>query len=82
MENSTPAPTFKMGDLVKRKTGSWHGVIVGEYSTDRTLEGYNVMSMLEKGAVHVEPVGMLVPWDGTLPDHILALVAASPYLRR
>ena len=66
--------TFKYGDKVKRKKGSWHGIIVGWYSTEHTPEGYNVMSVLEKSAVHVEPVTTLELWDGTLPDHIKELI--------
>ena len=58
-------PTYKRGDYVKRRKGNWHGVIVGEYSTPLTPEGYCVMSLREYGAVHVEPVGMLEPWEDT-----------------
>ena len=56
--------TFKGGDFVKRKKGSWHGVIVGWYSTPLTPEGYCVMSLVEFGCVHVEPVTTLESWDG------------------
>lgn len=66
--------TFKYGDKVRRRKGSWHGIVVGWYSTDHTLEGYNVMSVLEKSAVHVEPVTTLDHWDGTLSDHIKDLI--------
>lgn len=32
---------FKLGDLVKKVSGSqWHGTVVGTYSTELTPEGY------------------------------------------
>ena len=52
------------GRLLMRRTGSWHGIGVGEYRTPFTPEGVDVMSLVEFGAVHVEPLGNLVPWDG------------------
>lgn len=55
---------FRIGDKVKRKKGNWRGVIVGYYSTGFTPEGYCVMSVLESGAVHVEPINTLEEWDG------------------
>jgi hypothetical protein len=63
-QNTDLSRSFKKGDLVKRKTGSWHGVVVGTYDTSLTPEGYNVMSLLEFGAVHVEPARTLESWDG------------------
>lgn len=50
--------------LVKRKTGSWYGVVCGSYTTPLTPRGLNVMSLMEYGAVHVEPAHNLKPWDG------------------
>ncbi|WP_448427242.1 hypothetical protein [Martelella sp. FOR1707] len=49
-------PKFERGDRVRKRHGSsWHGRIVGEYSTDLTPQGYCVESLLEKGSVQIYP---------------------------
>lgn len=61
--------TFQRGDRVRKRTASadiaraarWRGVVVGEYSTPVTSEGYAVMST-DPGSlysVQVYPVGAL-----------------------
>ena len=58
-------PTFKLGDLVRKTKGSsWHGRVVGTYSTDLTPEGYCVESATERGSVQIYPVAALEKWDG------------------
>jgi dihydrofolate reductase (trimethoprim resistance protein) len=53
-------PTFKTGDLVRKKSGSeWEGRVVGWYSTDLTPEGYAVESMIHKGSVQIYPAKAL-----------------------
>ena len=48
--------TFKIGDSVKKKSGSsWEGRIVGTYSTELTPEGYAVESFAHKGSVQIYP---------------------------
>ena len=76
LEHLKSKPRFKKNDLVKRKRGSWHGIIVGDYNTELTPEGYNVMSLVEYGAVHVEPEHTLEPWDGVyeMDPRALALI--------
>ena len=52
--------TFKMGDFVRKKSGSrWQGRIVGTYSTTLTPEGYAVESETEIGSVQIYPVKTL-----------------------
>lgn len=52
--------TFKLGDQVKKKTGSWwRGTVVGFYSTEYTPEGYAVESNSEKGSVQIYSVNAL-----------------------
>lgn len=52
--------TFAMGDLVfKRGGSSWHGRIVGWYSTNLTPEGYAVESDHEPGSVQIYPAAAL-----------------------
>jgi len=59
------APRYKLGDCVQKKRGSsWRGVVVGDYSTDQTLEGYSVVSLHEPGSVQVWPLAALEDWDG------------------
>jgi len=55
---------FKLGDLVKKVSGSqWHGVVVvGTYSTELTPEGYAVESDTEKGSVQIYPAKALELW--------------------
>ncbi|MAU19188.1 MAG: hypothetical protein CMH13_01485 [Martelella sp.] len=53
-------PKFLRGDPVRKRAGSsWHGIIVGEYSTDLTSEGYCVESLFEKGSVQIYPAAAL-----------------------
>jgi dihydrofolate reductase (trimethoprim resistance protein) len=50
-----------MGDLVsKRRGSSWHGRIVGWYSTQLTPEGYCVESDREPGSVQIYPAAALM----------------------
>lgn len=52
--------TFKIGDRVRKKSGSeWQGIIVGEYSTKLTPEGYAVESEYHAGSVQIYPVSAL-----------------------
>lgn len=53
--------TFKLGDLVTKKSGSrWTGKVVGFYSTELTPEGYAVESLTEVGSVQIYPVHALI----------------------
>lgn len=53
--------TFKLGNLVTKKSGSkWTGKVVGFYSTELTPEGYAVESLTETGSVQIYPVHALV----------------------
>lgn len=54
------AGKFRMGDLVKKSTGSeWEGRVVGWYSTEQTKEGYAVESDAHKGSVQIYPAKAL-----------------------
>ncbi len=60
--NAQPAPQgkFRMGDLVKKSTGSeWVGRVVGWYSTEQTKEGYAVESSAHRNSVQIYPVTAL-----------------------
>jgi dihydrofolate reductase (trimethoprim resistance protein) len=47
---------FKRGDKVRKIKGAqWSGIVVGEYSTTLTPEGYAVESSTEKGSVQIYP---------------------------
>lgn len=60
LEDSIKGNIFKLGDRVKKKSGSeWSGVIVGTYSTKLTPEGYAVESEAHAGSVQIYPVGAL-----------------------
>ena len=62
-------PTYKPGDLVRKKSGSqWHGRVVGTYSTSLTPEGYAVESATESGSVQIYPVSALEPWARDLGE--------------
>lgn len=51
---------FRMGDLVKKSTGSeWVGRVVGWYSTEQTKEGYAVESEAHAGSVQIYPAKAL-----------------------
>jgi dihydrofolate reductase (trimethoprim resistance protein) len=59
--------TFKLGDTVKKVSGSqWHGTVVGTYTTELTPEGYAVESWTEAGSVQIYPVRALEPWTPPL----------------
>jgi dihydrofolate reductase (trimethoprim resistance protein) len=55
--------TFKLGDTVKKVSGSqWHGTVVGTYTTELTPEGYAVESWTEAGSVQIYPAKALEFW--------------------
>ncbi len=57
---SAPQGKFRMGDLVKKSTGSeWEGRVVGWYSTEQTKEGYAVESSAHRNSVQIYPVTAL-----------------------
>lgn len=51
---------FRMGDLVKKSTGSeWVGHVCGWYSTEQTPEGYAVESSAHRNSVQIYPAKAL-----------------------
>lgn len=57
---TAPQGKFRMGDLVKKSTGSeWEGRVVGWYSTEQTPEGYAVESSAHRNSVQIYPVTAL-----------------------
>lgn len=57
---TAPQGKFRMGDLVKKSTGSaWAGRVVGWYSTNQTPEGYAVESEAHAGSVQIYPAKAL-----------------------
>ena len=57
---TAPQGKFRMGDLVKKSTGSeWVGRVVGWYSTNQTPEGYAVESEAHAGSVQIYPAKAL-----------------------
>ncbi len=57
---TAPQGKFRMGDLVKKSTGSeWEGRVVGWYSTGQTPEGYAVESSAHRNSVQIYPVTAL-----------------------
>lgn len=55
-----PQPTFRRGDLVRKRSGSaWQGRVVGEYSTALTPDGYAVESDCHPGSVQIYPAKAL-----------------------
>ena len=51
---------FKRGDRVRKKSGSeWQGIVVGEYRTKLTPEGYAVESESHAGSVQIYPASAL-----------------------
>lgn len=66
-DRHTPAPQhisvggkFELGDRVRKTKGSsWHGLIVGFYSTELTPIGYAVESEREPGSVQIYPESAL-----------------------
>lgn len=59
-DNTNPPPAFKRGDRVRKVSGSaWQGIVVGEYSTALTPEGYAVESDAHPGSVQIYPAKAL-----------------------
>ena len=57
---TAPQGKFRMGDLVKKSTGSeWEGRICGTYYTALTQEGYAVESEAHAGSVQIYPAKAL-----------------------
>jgi hypothetical protein len=57
---TAPQGKFRMGDLVKKSTGSeWEGRVVGTYSTEQTKEGYAVESSAHRNSVQIYPAKAL-----------------------
>jgi len=57
---TAPLGKFRMGDLVKKSTGSeWEGHICGTYSTELTPEGYAVESSAHRNSVQIYPAKAL-----------------------
>jgi len=57
---TAPQGKFRMGDLVKKSTGSeWIGRVVGWYSTEQTKEGYAVESSAHRNSVQIYPAKAL-----------------------
>ena len=58
--NNVQFEAFKLGDTVKKKSGSeWQGEVVGIYSTELTPEGYAVESSYHSGSVQIYPAKAL-----------------------
>lgn len=56
--------TYKMGDKLKKKSGSeWSGKVVGWYSTEQTPEGYCIESDCHKNTVQLYPLQALIPLE-------------------
>ncbi len=61
---TAPQGKFRMGDLVKKSTGSeWEGRVVGWYSTEQTAEGYAVESSAHRNSVQIYPAKALEAVD-------------------
>lgn len=57
---TAPQGKFRMGDLVKKSTGSeWEGRVVGWYRTEQTAEGYAVESSAHRNSVQIYPAKAL-----------------------
>jgi len=57
---TAPQGKFRMGDLVKKSTGSeWEGRVCGWYSTEQTPEGYAVESSAHRNSVQIYPAKAL-----------------------
>ncbi|WP_419582645.1 hypothetical protein [Stutzerimonas stutzeri] len=57
---TAPQGKFRMGDMVKKSTGSeWVGRVVGWYSTEQTKEGYAVESSAHRNSVQIYPAKAL-----------------------
>lgn len=58
--NRSPASIYKIGDRVRKKSGSeWQGLVVGHYSTKLTPDGVAVESESHSGSVQIYPVAAL-----------------------
>lgn len=63
---------FDFGQAVRKKSGSsWHGCVVGTYSTTMTPMGYCVESYYEKGSVQIYPEAALEEWEPPEEDNIV-----------
>lgn len=59
---------FPLGARVRKTKGSsWHGRVVGFYSTALTPIGYAIESEREMGSVQIYPEAALEAWDGPAP---------------
>lgn len=60
---ANPLPKFRIGDRVRKHSGSWwEGKVVGTYSTEDTPEGYNVqLDTMRHGPVQIYPAAALEP---------------------
>lgn len=57
---AAPQGKFRMGDLVRKTSGSeWKGRVVGWYSTEQTKEGYAVESSAHRNSVQIYPAKAL-----------------------
>lgn len=55
---------YRLGQTLRKKSGSsWHGTVVGFYSTELTPIGYAIESWTEKGSVQIYPEAALEPWE-------------------
>jgi len=60
LEQTAPQGKFRMGDLVRKTSGSeWVGRVVGWYSTEQTKEGYAVESSAHRNSVQIYPAKAL-----------------------
>lgn len=54
---------FELGQAVRKKSGSsWHGRVVGTYSTALTPMGYCIESYYETGSVQIYPEAAIESW--------------------
>ena len=80
IESSSKPCAFRLGDLVKKVSGSaWEGRIVGTYITALTPEGYAVESASHPGSVQIYPAKALTlviqeagiqPTEGQHAQHV------------
>lgn len=58
--DTTTHTKFRYGDRVRKISGSeWEGYISGTYSTEQTLEGYAVTSLVHKNSTQIYPASAL-----------------------
>ena len=61
MENLSKLSEYKLGDIVKKKSGSeWEGVVCGHYLSSSNNIGCAVESSSHKGSVQIYPNAALV----------------------